>query len=64
VPVNFTIDLVSIFFKAQTNFKPGYVITINGQTIRGFINEKEWGANPVLRLDKKCISYPVKAGFF
>jgi hypothetical protein len=35
------------FLKAQSNFKPGYVITINGQTIKGFVNEKEWDTNPV-----------------
>jgi opacity protein-like surface antigen len=40
--------LFSFFSKAQTNFKPGYVITINGQTIQGFINEKEWDANPTI----------------
>lgn len=38
--------LFSFFSKAQTNFKPGYVITINGQIIKGFINEKEWDTNP------------------
>ncbi|MGF7076009.1 outer membrane beta-barrel protein [Mucilaginibacter sp. 3215] len=40
--------LFSFFSKAQTHYKPGYVITINGQTIRGFINEKEWDANPTV----------------
>ncbi|MFC0513246.1 hypothetical protein ACFFGT_03505 [Mucilaginibacter angelicae] len=38
--------LFPFFLKAQSNFKPGYVITINGQTIKGFVNEKEWDTNP------------------
>jgi opacity protein-like surface antigen len=40
--------LFSFFSKAQTNFKPGYVISVNGQVIHGFINEKEWDANPTI----------------
>lgn len=39
-------NLFPFFSKAQSNFKPGYLITINGQIIKGFINEKEWDANP------------------
>jgi hypothetical protein len=38
--------LFPFFSKAQSNFKPGYVITLNGQKIQGFINEKEWDSNP------------------
>src|SRR6185437_5859689 len=32
---------------AQSNFKPGYVITLKGDTLRGFIDYKEWDKNPV-----------------
>ncbi|MDB5146305.1 MAG: hypothetical protein JWQ57_325 [Mucilaginibacter sp.] len=38
--------LFPFFLKAQSNFKPGYVIALNGQTIKGFVNEKEWDTNP------------------
>lgn len=38
--------LYPLLLKAQSNFKPGYIITIKGETIKGFINEKEWDSNP------------------
>lgn len=31
---------------AQSNYKPGYVINLKGDTLKGFINYQEWGANP------------------
>jgi len=31
---------------AQSNYKPGYVVTLKGDTIKGFIDYKEWGKNP------------------
>ncbi|QEC79406.1 hypothetical protein [Mucilaginibacter ginsenosidivorax] len=31
---------------AQSNFKPGYVVTLKGDTLRGEINQKEWFGNP------------------
>lgn len=31
---------------AQNNFKPGYVINLKGDTIKGTIDQKEWGENP------------------
>src|SRR6185312_9528515 len=31
---------------AQGNFKPGYQVTLHGDTIRGFIDYKEWVRNP------------------
>jgi hypothetical protein len=31
---------------AQTNYKQGFVITNNGETISGFINYREWYSNP------------------
>jgi hypothetical protein len=31
---------------AQTNFKKGYVINLKGDTLKGFIDYKEWGINP------------------
>lgn len=38
--------LCPLFSKAQSNFKPGYVVTLNGDTIRGSIDYKEWNENP------------------
>jgi hypothetical protein len=48
--------LCPFLLKAQSNFKPGYVISISGQTIQGFINEKEWDSNPA------SISFKTSAG--
>jgi hypothetical protein len=31
---------------AQTNFQPGYVITLQGDSLRGFIDYKDWSINP------------------
>lgn len=31
---------------AQSNYKPGYVVSLKGDTLKGFINYQEWGANP------------------
>jgi len=34
------------FSSAQSNYKPGYVITLKGDTLHGFIDYQEWDANP------------------
>lgn len=31
---------------AQSNYKPGFVITTKGETLNGYINYKEWNYNP------------------
>jgi hypothetical protein len=31
---------------AQSNYKPGYVVNIKGDTLKGFIDYREWGINP------------------
>ena len=41
--VLFLLPLLSI---AQANYKSGYVVTLKGDTLRGYINYKEWGRNP------------------
>jgi hypothetical protein len=38
--------LIPILAIAQSNYKPGYVINLNGDTTRGYINYREWGQNP------------------
>jgi hypothetical protein len=40
------IVFVPAFSFAQSNFKPGYVVTQKGDTVRGFINYKEWNTSP------------------
>lgn len=42
----FAIFLFPFFASAQTNYKQGYIITNNGETINGFINYREWNSNP------------------
>jgi len=38
--------LIPIFAIAQINYKPGYVVTIKGDTIKGFIYYPGWDKNP------------------
>lgn len=36
-----------LFAKAQTNFKPGYVVTLKGDTVKGSVDYKEWNKTPI-----------------
>jgi len=38
--------LFPFFASAQSNYKPGYVVTLPDDTIHGFIDYKEWDKNP------------------
>jgi len=38
--------LLPFFLLAQGNYKPGYVITLKGDTLKGVIDYLEWGKNP------------------
>jgi hypothetical protein len=38
--------LIPFILSAQKNFQPGYVVTLKGDTIRGFIDYKEWDFTP------------------
>lgn len=38
--------VISLQLHAQRNFKPGYIVTLSGDTTKGFIDYKEWGLNP------------------
>jgi len=40
------IAILPVFCLAQSNFKPGYVVTLKGDTLRGEVDYKEWGHNP------------------
>jgi len=31
---------------AQSNYKPGYIVTPKGDTVKGFVDYREWDANP------------------
>jgi hypothetical protein len=48
--------LLPLFSVAQSNYKPGYVVTLKGDTLRGEINQKEWFGNP------KSIEFKSTAG--
>ncbi len=39
--------LFPLLTSAQSNYKPGYVVTLQGDTLKGFIDYKEWDKNPV-----------------
>lgn len=46
----FTIVLILALYPAiifaQTNFKPGYVVTLKGDTLKGYIDYREWDITP------------------
>ncbi|MHB8207740.1 hypothetical protein [Mucilaginibacter sp.] len=38
--------LTPLFSSAQSNYKPGYLVTLKGDTLKGYIDYKEWIQNP------------------
>ena len=38
--------LFPLFSLAQANYKPGYAVTLKGDTLRGFIDFREWDKTP------------------
>ncbi|MEN0052251.1 MAG: outer membrane beta-barrel protein [Mucilaginibacter sp.] len=38
--------LFPFVLKAQSNYKPGYAVTVKGDTLRGFIDLREWQTDP------------------
>ncbi|MGZ3767165.1 MAG: hypothetical protein ACXVB0_13850 [Mucilaginibacter sp.] len=38
--------LLPMFSLAQGNYKPGYVVTLKGDTVHGFISYGDWDSNP------------------
>ncbi|TSD63509.1 hypothetical protein FFF34_018125 [Inquilinus sp. KBS0705] len=38
--------LLPLLSIAQSNFKPGYVVTLKGDTIQGFFDYRGWDSNP------------------
>jgi hypothetical protein len=43
----FLIFLLPLSSLAQSNYKSGYVVTLKGDTIKGFIDYREWDKSPV-----------------
>lgn len=48
--------LFPLLSKAQSNYKPGYIITSKGDTLRGFIDYQDWEGSPKLFRFKTNIS--------
>ena len=38
--------LFPAYLSAQSNYKPGYVVTLKGDTLKGFVDYREWEKNP------------------
>lgn len=38
--------LIPFLCKAQSNYKPGYIVNLKGDTIHGFIDYREWDTSP------------------
>ncbi len=38
--------LLPLTSNAQSNYKPGYAVTLKGDTLRGYIDNKDWDINP------------------
>jgi hypothetical protein len=47
--------ILPIFTFAQSNYKPGYVVTLKGDTVKGFIDYQEWNICPDTIKFKKSI---------
>src|ERR1041384_6957193 len=41
--ITFLLFTIHISIFAQSNYRPGYVVQSNGDTLKGFINYREWG---------------------
>ena len=52
-----------LFSSAQNNYKPGYVVTLKGDTVKGFINYKEWNSYPK-SIDFKQLTSEKKAQIY
>ena len=38
--------LFPLFSSAQSNYKPGYLVNMQGDTIKGYVDFKEWSTSP------------------
>jgi hypothetical protein len=46
---------------AQSNYKPGYVVTLNGDTVKGYIDYREWGKTPETIIFKNNLNSPAES---
>jgi len=44
--VFFVIFIVPYFVFSQSNFKAGYLVTLKGDTLKGYVDYREWDKNP------------------
>jgi hypothetical protein len=54
----FAFFLLPFFAAAQSNYKPGYVVTLKGDTLHGFIDYRGWNSNPTAISFKYSASDP------
>ncbi len=52
----FLLIILPFFTSAQSNYKPGYVVILKGDTLHGFINYKDWNKNPTAISFKKDLN--------
>jgi hypothetical protein len=46
---------------AQSNYKPGYVVDLKGDTLRGYVDYQEWDANPdAINFKKTLTDHEIK----
>lgn len=44
--LSFLIFLLPFCANSQSNYKPGYVVNLKGDTLKGFVDYREWDSNP------------------
>jgi hypothetical protein len=56
----FLLNICPFLLFAQSNYKPGYAVGLNGDTLKGYIDYKEWEKNPENITFKKLLIDPAK----
>jgi len=54
----FAIFLIPSLSHSQSNYKAGYIVSLNGDTINGYINYKEWDNSPASISFRKDLKQP------
>jgi len=52
--------LIPNLLKAQGDYKPGYIVNLKNETIKGFIYYKDWNNNPKNLILKPLLTQPLK----
>jgi len=55
--------LLPLVTYAQSNYKPGFVVDLKGNTLNGYIDLKEWGGNPTTIYFKTSANDPTPQKF-